>query len=233
MTALSPNVARTVLSVIRPAIGSAAYAALAFLGAGRLDWTRGWIYAAVFVGMSVAGSLLVQLANPGLLDARAKGIRKDTKSFDRIFYLLFLPLALLYPLLAGLDAVRFSWWPLPGWTVVPGVLLFVTGSLVTTWTMVVNRHAESTVRIQDDRGHAVVSDGPYRLVRHPMYLGTLIGLPGGALMLGSGWSLVPVLLIVVLFVWRTAHEDRALRQELAGYEAYAALTPYRLLPRVW
>ncbi len=217
--------------LVKTAVGSSVYAALAFLGAWRIDWVRGWIYAAVFVGVSVAGSLIVELANPGLLAARAKGLRKDTKPFDRLFYGLFLPLIAAYPLLAGLDGANFLWAPLPGWTLYPGIALFVLSSAFGTWTMIVNRHAETTVRIQE--GQTVISSGPYRLVRHPMYLGTVIGLPGTALMLGSGWALVPVVLIIALFVWRTAREDRTLQAELAGYSDYAGRTRFRLLPGVW
>jgi protein-S-isoprenylcysteine O-methyltransferase Ste14 len=217
--------------LMKAAAGSALYAGLAFLGAGRLDWPRGWIYAAIFVGVSAGGSLIVQLANPGLLEARAKGIRKDTKAFDKAFYRMFLPLILLYPLLAGLDAIRFAWAPLPDWTMVPGALLFVISSAFGTWTMVVNAHAESTVRIQE--GQTVITHGPYRFVRHPMYAGLLMGFPATALILGSAWALLPMALIVALFVWRTAREDRTLRQELAGYEDYARITRYRLLPGVW
>jgi protein-S-isoprenylcysteine O-methyltransferase Ste14 len=219
------------LRLIKTAVGSTVYAALAFLGAGRLDWWRGGVFAAVFVGVSVVGTLIVQWRNPDLVEARAKGVRKDAKPFDKTFFLLFVPLTLLYPILAGLDASRFAWAPLPFWTTVAGILLFVAGSTLSTWTMMVNRHAETTVRIQD--GHAVITDGPYRIVRHPMYLGTLIGLPGTALMLGSAWALVPMALIALLFVWRTAREDHALRLELKGYEAYAETTRYHLLPYVW
>jgi protein-S-isoprenylcysteine O-methyltransferase Ste14 len=219
------------LRAIKTAVGSAVYAMLALLGAFRLDWTRGWIYAAVFVAVSLAGTLIVQAVNPDVLDARAKGIRKDAKAFDKKFFLLFVPLSLATPLLAGLDGGRFGWAPLPGWTLLAGIVLFVAGSAFGTWAMIVNRHAETSVRIQD--GHSVITDGPYRLVRHPMYLGTLIGLPGTALMLGSGWALVPTALVVVAFVWRTAREDAMLHQELAGYAAYAVRTPYRLLPGVW
>jgi protein-S-isoprenylcysteine O-methyltransferase Ste14 len=220
-----------VLRLVKTAIGACFFAALAFLGAGRIAWDRGWIYAVVFVGVSVAGSLVVEIANPGLLAARAKGLRKDTKPFDRVFYRLFLPLIAAYPLLAGLDAARFSWAPLPDWTLYPGIALFAVSSVFGTWTMIVNRHAESTVRIQE--GQTVVTGGPYRLVRHPMYLGTVIGLPATALMLGSAWALVPAVLMIGLFVWRTAREDRTLRQELQGYETYAGTTRYRLLPGVW
>ncbi len=219
--------------LLKTAVGSAVYAGLAFIGAGRIDWTRGWVYAAVFVTVSVVGALIVQCANPGLLEARAKGIRKDTKAFDKTFYRMFLPLVLFYPLLAGMDGANFSWAPLPWWTVVPGALLFLIGSAFGTWAMVANAHAETTVRIQGERGHSVVTEGPYRIVRHPMYVGTVIGLPGTALMLGSGWALVAMALIVMLFVWRTAREDRALQRELTGYEDYVRRTRYRLVPGIW
>lgn len=219
--------------LLKSAIGSAFFVAIAFLGAGRLNWPRGWIYAAMFVGVAVFGSLIVECANPGLLAARAKGIRKDTKPFDRLFYMFFLPLGLVYPLLAGLDGARFVWAPLPWWTVYPGIAMFLLCSALTTWTMVVNAHAETTVRIQTDRGHQVVTTGPYRFVRHPMYAGTLFGLPATALVLGSGWALVPAALIILLFIWRTGREDAALRLELPGYEDYARRTRFRLVPAIW
>jgi protein-S-isoprenylcysteine O-methyltransferase Ste14 len=227
----SSFVVRSFVRLIKTALGSALYVSLAFFGAGRFVWPRGWIYAAVFIVVSLVGTLIIQLANPGLLEARAKGIRKDTKPFDKLFYLSFLPLIVFYPLFAGIDAARFSWAPLPEWTAIAGALLFILGSVFGTWTMVVNTHAETTVRLQDEQ--RVVTSGPYRFVRHPMYLGTLIGLPGTALMLGSSWALLPMTLIVLLFVWRTAREDQALRQELAGYAGYSKTTRYRLLPGIW
>lgn len=221
------------LKFLRTVAGSAIFPAIAFVGAGRLDWPRGWIYAAVFVAMAIVGTTIVDRVNPGLLAARSRGFRKDTKGFDRVFYAVFIPLMVVYPLLAGVDAVRFSWAPLPALTVWPGILLFLVGSALTTWALVVNRHAEGTVRIQSDRGHTVVTDGPYRFVRHPIYVGTIVGLPAVALVLGSAWAFVPMVLVVIAFVWRTAMEDRALRKELAGYEDYARATRCRLVPGVW
>ena len=232
-TSISAEAPFGVFKFIRTAAGSAVFPAIAFLGAGRLDWPRGWLYLVLFVAAAVTGTLIVDRANPGLLAARSRGMRKDTKGFDRVFYLFFIPLMVVYPLLAGLDAVRFSWAPLPAWTVWPGVILFLLGSALTTWALVVNRHAEGTVRIQSDRGHTVVSDGPYRTVRHPIYVGTIVGLPAVALVLGSAWAFAPLFLVVIAFVWRTALEDRALQKELAGYEDYAGATRYRLLPGIW
>ena len=99
--------------------------------------------------------------------------------------------------------------------------------------MMVNAHAEATVRIQTDRDHAVVTTGPYALVRHPIYVGTILGFPTLALVTGSGWGLVAMALLIVLFVWRTGREDRTLQAELPGYADYAQKTRYRLLPGVW
>lgn len=218
---------------LRTLIGAAIFGGLPFLGAWRLDWPRGWIYVGVFAGVAMVGMLIVEIANPALLSARGKGIRQDTKAFDKLFYALFQPLILVYPVVAGLDAGRFLWAPLPDWTIYPGALLFVVGGVPTTWAMMVNAHAEATVRIQTERDHRVITTGPYAYVRHPIYVGTIVGFPALALVTGSGWALVPMVLLIVLFVWRTGREDRTLMAELPGYADYALKTRYRLLPGVW
>jgi len=92
---------------------------------------------------------------------------------------------------------------------------------------------DTVVRIQADRGHTVATGGPYRFVRHPGYIGFIVGAFGTALLLGSRWALVPAALAGALVVVRTVLEDRTLRAELPGYADYAARVRYRLLPRVW
>jgi protein-S-isoprenylcysteine O-methyltransferase Ste14 len=205
----------------------------AFAGAGRLDWARGWICAAVYIlTMTLTGALAHRL-NPGLLEARAKFIRKDAPLFDKIFVWIYFPLTFIQVLVAGLDAVRFHALPLPQWTLVPGIVLFLAAMAMVTWTFLVNPFAESRVRIQQDRGHTVVSKGPYSIVRHPMYVGSILMYPATAMMLGSGWAMAVASLILVLIVWRTSEEDRFLHRELTGYREYAALTRYRLIPGLW
>lgn len=180
------------IHVLRTLIGAALFGGLPFLGAWRLDWSRGWIYVGVFAGVAMVGMLIVEIANPALPSARGKGIRQDTKAFDKLFYVLFNPLILVYPIVAGLDAGRFLWAALPFWTVYPGAVLFVLGGIPTTWAMMVNAHAEATVRIQKERGHRVITTGPYAYVRHPIYFGTIVGFPALALVTGSGWALLPM-----------------------------------------
>jgi len=204
-----------------------------FICAGRLDWKRGWAATAVYVLSMMAIGVLMQRVNPGLMRVRAKPKFKQTQSFDRLFYGIFLPLTYLQVGVAGMDAVRFRWCPLPLWCALPGVLLFVAAMGLIGGVMAMNRFAEATVRIQSERNHAVVSSGPYRIVRHPMYVGMILMYPATALMLGSGWAMAVAALILVLIIWRTSQEDRFLIQNLQGYPEFAAHTRYRLIPGIW
>jgi protein-S-isoprenylcysteine O-methyltransferase Ste14 len=165
------------------------------------------------------------------VEERQKAIRKDTKSFDKIFLRLILALTAVQPILAGLDVVRFAWAPLPFWTLYLGICLFSISATLITWVLAKNPHAESSVRIQND--HTVVASGPYRFVRHPMYGGLILLHASVALMLGSTWTLCLAALLALLFLWRTALEDQTLRRELPGYERYTLVTRYRLMPGIW
>jgi protein-S-isoprenylcysteine O-methyltransferase Ste14 len=134
---------------------------------------------------------------------------------------------------AGLDAGRFGWSTMPLAVQVAGYAGFLLAMAVTYWAMAVNPFLATTVRIQDDRGQYVVTAGPYRYVRHPMYSAILIMWPGIALALGSWWALLPAAVIAIVFVIRTSLEDRMLQAELLGYAEYAQHTRYRLVPGVW
>ncbi len=209
------------------------WAVVCFAGAGRLDWTRGWIYIETYVFAMTAVGVVVHRINPDLIEEREKLKGTNTQRFDKVFLALFLPLTFIQLMIAGIDAVRFHWLALPTWTAVPGVVLFLAAMALVTWTMVVNRFAEPTVRLQSDRGHKVVSAGPYRWVRHPMYVGFIVMYPASALILGSGWAMVVAGIVVILITWRTSQEDRFLCRELEGYREFAAETRFRLCPGLW
>ena len=100
------------------------------------------------------------------------------------------------------------------------------------WAMASNPYFATTVRIQEERGHTVTTQGPYHLVRHPGYAGSLVYNLVLPLMLGSWWVYIPSLLTILLTFVRTGLEDRTLRAELPGYSEYAAQTHYRLIPGV-
>ena len=230
MSDKKPRSAKRVLQVLGFA---AVWLATLFGAAGRIDWLRGWIFVVLYsAGMAAAGAAIKRF-NPGLIEARAKWRHKDTKRFDRVILAIYFPMTLVQPAVAGMDAVRFGWSRMPFWWVYVGAALFIPAFVLIAWTGSVNPFAEATVRIQAERGHKVVESGPYRFVRHPMYVGILVMCAAAPLVLGSLWALTVSAVVAMLFILRTALEDRALRRELPGYEDYAARTRYRLLPGVW
>ncbi len=173
--------------------------------------------------------------NPDQIAERAQGlIKKDTKLFDRILMpLIGFVAPLIFSILAGLDK-RHGWSPaFPLWVIVFGIGSMVLAYGVTTWAMVVNRFFSSVVRIQKDRGHQVVSSGPYSIVRHPGYSVTMLAYFGMVMLLGSLWALIPAVLVNIAYVVRTSLEDRTLQKELPGYPEYSARTRYRLFPGIW
>jgi protein-S-isoprenylcysteine O-methyltransferase Ste14 len=204
-----------------------------FEAAGRWNWSRGWLFIALYLGGMTAIGVIVRRAQPDLIAARSKWRRKNTKPFDKVFLAIFLPLTMIQPAIAGLDVERFHWSSMPEWLLYVGIVLFVPAFALMAWAMAVNRHAETTVRIQTDRGHTVVTAGPYRFVRHPMYVGAILLYVASALVLGSLWALVAAIVIAAALVCRTALEDRTLRRELPGYEDFASRTRYRLVPGLW
>jgi protein-S-isoprenylcysteine O-methyltransferase Ste14 len=134
---------------------------------------------------------------------------------------------------AALDAGRFRWSEMPLVVQVLGVIGLIPLGLLLFWVTATNSYLSSYARIQQDRGQQVVSTGPYKYVRHPMYAAVIPFIICVALILGSWWALIPGGVIGVLFTIRTVLEDRMLQDELPGYKEYAQRVRYRLLPRVW
>jgi protein-S-isoprenylcysteine O-methyltransferase Ste14 len=208
-----------------------------FLVAGRFDWWNAWFF--ILWDLLFAFYFVLALVhwNPGLLNRRGKRRGEmqspETKRYDKVFLYLYTILFLLIPVVCALDAGRFLWSTIPVLVVLVGFLLVVIGDAIFGWAMVVNKFFEPTVRIQTDRGHQVVSKGPYRVVRHPGYLGQILRYIGMPLMLGSLWGLIFGIILVAAFIGRTAKEDNTLRNELEGYEKYTQRVRKRLIPLIW
>ena len=145
----------------------------------------------------------------------------------------FLVLWCAWFVLMSLDAVRFGWSHMPLWLQVIGAVAIAVSMYIMHLIMRTNTFAAPVVKIQAERGHRVVSDGPYAVVRHPMYGGTLLLIAGVPLLLGSWCGLAFAPLIVLLFAVRAVMEERMLMAELPGYTDYAARVRYRLVPYVW
>jgi protein-S-isoprenylcysteine O-methyltransferase Ste14 len=206
----------------------AVVAAAVFLGAGRWDLPFVWAYFGLWLAVSVVGALL---ADPGLARERT---RPGPGGTDYLMIAVVLPLWGAHYLLAGLDLGRLHWTDTVPLAVQVLCLAAVGAALaVVTWAVVVNRFFSSVIRIQRDRGHQVVTTGPYRFVRHPGYAVAVVLCLCSGPALGSWLAAIPLLLTIPLFFRRTALEDRVLREQLDGYADYARQVRYRLLPGVW
>ncbi len=210
----------------------AVLAALLLLPAGRWNWLEAWfliIALGAFLALYAAWGLW---KDPEQLEERSR-VSGNAKGWDKAILGAYTVLLLITFILAALDAGRFRWSSvsLPvkaiAWAGLAGAGAVVFRSLAA------NTYLSRVARIQDDRGQVVVSTGPYAFVRHPMYLGIIVLFLCIPLALGSWWALIPGALIGVVFVVRTAKEDRMLREELAGYGAYTRSVRFRLLPGVW
>jgi len=207
-------------------------AAILFIAAGRWDWVMGWVYMAMYACVTVIGVLVVPL-DPGLVEERTQ-IKEGVKEWDKRITVIG---SVLYPLaifiVAGLDA-RHGWSPrVPLMLQVAALVAAAVGNLISIWATAVNRFYSRWVRIQKERGHVVISDGPYRYLRHPGYLGQIIFSLASTLALGSLWALIPGSLFAMLLVVRTALEDRTLQDELDGYKEYTQRVRHRLIPHIW
>jgi len=203
-----------------------------FIASGRLDWVMAWVYIGVYLaGMGVNALILIP-TYPELVVERAQF--RGKRDLDRALagvMALYGPAGIC--IVAGLDE-RFGWSPgIPPALLIVALAIAVLGSLLTTWAMASNRFFYGVLRIAKDRGHPGATGGPYRYVRHPGYIGTILFQIATPLILGSVWAFIPCGLAVLLLVVRTALEDRTLHEELPGYAEYAQQTRYRLLPGIW
>ena len=207
-------------------------AALLFGASGRLNWRAAWAYLAIYVGMIAVNAVLILPRDPELIAERSQ-IKEDAKGWDKALSLVYAVCGLGILAVAGLDE-RFGWSPqIALWMQVAAGVFTALGYGLFGWAMASNKFFSTVVRIQRDRGHTVVTGGPYQFVRHPGYVGGIISACATALMLGSWWAFVPAGLLVCVVVVRTALEDRTLQAELEGYKDYAGQVRYRLLPGVW
>ncbi|KAF5056548.1 Isoprenylcysteine carboxyl methyltransferase (ICMT) family protein [anaerobic digester metagenome] len=230
-TPASPSHARAVLGALLVVVPACL---LPVVVAGSLEWWEGWVLAALLFGNFVVSRALLVHWNPGLAEERSRSFAApDARSWDRVLAHLLALGATLIGMTAGLD-VRFgapTGFPL---SFQAGALcLVLAGLALGNWAMLANPFFSGIVRIQSERGHRVVSAGPYRWLRHPGYAATLLAYAVLPVFLDSAWALAPAACLVAVGIVRTALEDRFLQDELDGYREYATRVRYRLVPGVW
>jgi protein-S-isoprenylcysteine O-methyltransferase Ste14 len=218
----------TMKVLLRVAAFESVLTGLFVTSAGR--WDVPWFW--VLIGVHAVFLLWIQSGlDSDLLRERWK---PGPGARDYSIRFVAMPFLLGHMIVAGLDVGRFGWsGPIPNSWRVGALVAYVLGLALAGWAMRTNRFFSSVVRIQRDRGHRVVSHGPYRVLRHPGYAGVMVASVSGGVVMGSWWSIVPLVPLIALFAWRTSMEDRVLRTELEGYADYASRVRYRLLPGLW
>ena len=207
-------------------------AVLLFVSAGSLRWSAGWWYISLYIAMLLLASIIMLPNRMDVVAERSKGTTGGKSRDLWITRLMAIPtLGLLA--LAGLDQRWNLTPPLPLWVRLFGALAFGVGYAIVLWAMYSNEYFSQVVRIQSERGHVAMTGGPYRLIRHPGYLGMILSMLGAVFLLDSLWGLVCFALYLGLIVTRAALEDRTLRAELPGYSEYVTHTKYRLIPGLW
>ena len=207
---------------------------LPMLISGAWAWWEAWIYAVLtFFGFIISRGLASR-RHPDILDERASSMGlQGAKPLDKILAPVVALGSFVILIVAGVDKLN-------GWTApysitakIATVIVIVLGYALGTWALVENNFFSGIVRIQSDRGHRVVTTGPYRFIRHPGYAGALWTYLAIPILLDSTWAFIPALLLVFALVLRTSLEDQTLQAELPGYKEYTQKTRYRLFPGIW
>ena len=217
------------------AFNVAFYALLLFVPAGTLHWWRAWVFLVVTVAVMVVAILTILPDNSGLFSERARGvIQKGQPLWDRVLVILLVASFVGQIVFIPLDVFRFHLVSKPGGLVsFLGLALYVAGWWIMTLAMKVNPFAVPVVRLQEERDQRVIDTGVYAVVRHPMYSGFVPMVVGPALWLGSYTAALLAIVPIAVLAVRSVFEERFLKRELKGYDAYTEKVRYRLIPFVW
>jgi protein-S-isoprenylcysteine O-methyltransferase Ste14 len=204
------------------------YGALLFIPAGSLRFWQGWVYILTSFVSALFAFAYFYRRDPELIERRLK-MKEEVREQKRIMAFVYITWVIAF-VLPGLDH-RFGWSHLPLWVTGFSQAVVFGGYAMTFWVVKVNRFAARTIQVEPNQ--KVISSGPYRLVRHPMYLGGCAIFLFTPLALGSYFTLPAFILIIPLIVLRLLNEEKILRQELPGYAEYCLRTRFRLIPLLW
>lgn len=202
-----------------------------FLPAGTIFWLQGWIYIIIMILFSTSLLTYLTKKDPELLKARAK--TKTTESWDKKLLVFSTPFFILMYILPGFDAVRFRWSSVPFYINIIGFIGVIFAIILLFLVIRENTYLSRVVEIQEERGHRVITTGPYRIVRHPMYLAITFLFISHCFALGSLFSLITCAFVILTIILRTIREDKMLHEQLKGYKEYAQKTRFKLIPGIW
>ena len=204
---------------------------LLFWPAGTFDYWQAWVFIAVFEVGTMIPTIYLAVKYPDAFRRRTRsGPLAESRMVQKLIYVGIILTTVAAGVLSALDH-RFGWSTVPTAVVVVGNVLVLVGLAVAEVVVIQNNYAAATITVEKEQ--PVVSTGLYSLVRHPMYVGVLILVVGMPLALGSFWGLLTLIPGVLIFVARITDEEKALRQDLEGYDEYTEKVHYRLVPGVW
>jgi protein-S-isoprenylcysteine O-methyltransferase Ste14 len=210
-----------------------AMGALLFVSAGSLHWPAAWVFLVTSAIIGLACGLWLAWTDPALLAERMRPtFQAGQPAADKKFMLVFMLVVLVWFIAIGMDR-RMHTSNVPQVLQGLGLAMYLVSTALIMWVFRENSFAAPVVRVQAERGHHVISTGPYAIVRHPMYGSIILFFFGVPLLLGSWWGLLCAPLFALLFAVRTRIEERALAAGLPDYADYAARVRYRLVPGLW
>lgn len=199
-----------------------------FVPAGTLNYWEGWVYMAILLLPMLIGLIYLLKRSPELLVRRMQ-FREKVKQQKWIVGLSYIPLFLSF-ILPGFDH-RWNWSTIPvGITILAQILVLISYGIV-LWVFRENQYASRIIEVSQTQ--TVIDSGPYAIVRHPMYFGTMLLYVLSPLALGSYWAVIPAVFIIPVLVLRIIDEEKMLAKDLVGYAAYMKKTRYRLVPGIW
>ena len=218
--------------IVLPLVFGLVLGLLLFIAAGTVFWFYGWIFLILLYSFVVALFIWVLRHDPALIEERT-GFKSNEPAWDKAYIVLAYPVVGICLIIMPLDAVRFHWSQMPTWLHVVGAIVLLSSFYLTYRTYRENPYLSSAVRIQQERGQTVVSTGPYRYVRHPLYTSALLFFLGSALLMGSWIGVTLALFLEGMLAMRAVREEHVLQKGLKGYDAYMARVKWRLIPHVW
>ena len=201
---------------------------LLFLPAGTFAFWQAWLLIFIlFVPMFIAGLILMK-KSPDLLRKRlnAKEEQTEQKTVILLSGLMFLAAFIA----AGLN-YRFGWIILPGAVSFAAAIVFLLAYVLYAEVMRENAYLSRTVEVQENQ--KVIDTGLYGIVRHPMYMSTLLLFLAMPLVLGSVISFAIMLAYIPIISRRIRNEEQVLEEGLEGYREYKQRVRYKVIPFVW
>ena len=215
-------------ALIKFSCGFLLVGALIFLPAGTLAFAQGWLLMGLLFGPMLVAGFVMLFKSPDFLEKRLdakekQAAQKGVLAFSGLMFIAGF-------VVAGLD-YRFGWSRMPLWVTVTAAVLFLLAYLLYAEVMRENAYLSRTIRVEE--GQKVVDTGLYGIVRHPMYMATLLLFLVMPLVLGSWYGLIPFAFYPVIITVRLLDEEKLLTRELPGYAEYKQKVKYRLLPFIW